>query len=118
MKGHTPPQATIISVPRPHSWKGSALKPYVELPPHTAPLWMEVGPTQACAVKLIAIYFSNLKAWSFAPPLREGERQKEHKRKSAILGKQSNRGSEGELAIQSYELIETGIGERVTNGKE
>ncbi|KAL0302764.1 UNVERIFIED_CONTAM: hypothetical protein Scaly_2563000 [Sesamum calycinum] len=41
----------IISVPRPHCWKGSASKPYVELPPHTAPLGMEVGPAQACAVK-------------------------------------------------------------------
>ncbi|EXB36954.1 hypothetical protein L484_018330 [Morus notabilis] len=43
----------IISVPRPHCWKGSASKPYVELPPHTAPLGMEVGPTQACAVKVV-----------------------------------------------------------------
>ncbi|KAI3801483.1 hypothetical protein L1987_29588 [Smallanthus sonchifolius] len=31
---------TIISVPMPHCWKGSASKPYVELPPHTAPLGM------------------------------------------------------------------------------
>ncbi|KAI3487395.1 hypothetical protein L1887_48707 [Cichorium endivia] len=45
------PKPIIISVPRPHCWKGSASKPYVELPPHTAPLGMEVGPAQACAVK-------------------------------------------------------------------
>jgi len=32
-----------------------------------------------------------------------------------ILGKQSNRGSGGELAIQSCELIETEIGKRETN---
>jgi hypothetical protein len=32
------PKPIIISVPRPHCWKGSASKPYVELPPHTAPL--------------------------------------------------------------------------------
>jgi hypothetical protein len=32
-----------------------------------------------------------------------------------ILGKQSNRGSGGELAIQSCELIETEIGKRDTN---
>lgn len=38
------PKPIIISVPRPHCWKGSASKPYVELPPHTAPLGMEVGP--------------------------------------------------------------------------
>ncbi|GJY93336.1 hypothetical protein Tco_0509118 [Tanacetum coccineum] len=31
-----------------------------------------------------------------------------------ILGKQSNRGSGGEMAIQSCELIETEIGERDT----
>ncbi|KVH93809.1 hypothetical protein Ccrd_004133 [Cynara cardunculus var. scolymus] len=41
----------IISVPRPHCWKGSTSKPYVELPLHMAPLGMEVGPAQACAVK-------------------------------------------------------------------
>lgn len=35
-----------------------------------------------------------------------------------ILGKQSNRGSGGELAIQSCELIETEIGKRDTNGEE
>ena len=46
------PKPIIISVPRPHCWKGSASKPYVELPPHTAPLGMEVGPAQACAVKV------------------------------------------------------------------
>jgi len=34
------------SVPKPHCWKGSASKPYVGLPPHTAPLRMEVGPAQ------------------------------------------------------------------------
>ena len=42
-----------MAVPRPHCWKGSASKPYVELPPHTAPLGMEVGPAQACAVKVV-----------------------------------------------------------------
>ena len=47
------PKPIIISVPRPHCWKGSASKPYVELPPHTAPLGMEVGPAQACAVKVV-----------------------------------------------------------------
>lgn len=35
-----------------------------------------------------------------------------------ILGKQSNRGSGGELAIQSCELIETKIGKRDTNKKK
>lgn len=35
-----------------------------------------------------------------------------------ILGKQSNRGSGGELAIQSCKLIETEIGKRDTNGEE
>jgi len=35
-----------------------------------------------------------------------------------ILGKQSNRGSGGELAIQSCKLIETAIGKRDTNGEE
>ncbi|GJW29470.1 dehydroascorbate reductase 2 [Tanacetum coccineum] len=35
------PKPIIISVLRPHCWKGSASKPYVELPPHTAPLGME-----------------------------------------------------------------------------
>lgn len=35
-----------------------------------------------------------------------------------ILGKQSNRGFGGELAIQSCELIETEIGKRDTNGEE
>ncbi|KAK4493179.1 hypothetical protein RD792_017963 [Penstemon davidsonii] len=30
-----------------------SLKPYVKLPPHTAPLGMEVGPAQACAVKVV-----------------------------------------------------------------
>ncbi len=47
------PKPILISVPRPHCWKGSASKPYVELPPHTAPLGMEVGPAQACAVKVV-----------------------------------------------------------------
>ena len=47
------PKPIIISVPRPHCWKGSASKPYVELPPHTAPLGMEVGPAQACALKVV-----------------------------------------------------------------
>nr|GFA54200.1 pentatricopeptide repeat-containing protein [Tanacetum cinerariifolium] len=47
------PKPIIISVPRPHCWKGSASKPYVELSPHTAPLGMEVGPSQACAVKVV-----------------------------------------------------------------
>lgn len=47
------PKPIIISVPRPHCWKGSASKPYVELPPHTAPLGMGVGPAQACAVKVV-----------------------------------------------------------------
>lgn len=47
------PKPIIISVPKPHCWKGSASKPYVELPPHTAPLGMEVGPAQACAVKVV-----------------------------------------------------------------
>lgn len=47
------PKPIIISVPRPHCWKGSASKPYVELPPHTAPLGMEVGPARACAVKVV-----------------------------------------------------------------
>nr|GEX29956.1 Gag-Pol polyprotein [Tanacetum cinerariifolium] len=37
------PKPIIISVPRPHCWKGSASKPYVELSPHTAPLGMESG---------------------------------------------------------------------------
>ncbi|KAI3476474.1 hypothetical protein L1887_61951 [Cichorium endivia] len=37
------PKPIIISVPRPHCWKGSASKPYVELPPHTAPLGMELA---------------------------------------------------------------------------
>ncbi|KAA0050837.1 hypothetical protein E6C27_scaffold404G001030 [Cucumis melo var. makuwa] len=41
------PKPIIISVPRPHCWKDSASKPYVELPPHTAPLGMEVGQAQA-----------------------------------------------------------------------
>ncbi|MED6201007.1 hypothetical protein PIB30_090743 [Stylosanthes scabra] len=40
-------------VPKPHCWKGSASKPYVELLPHTAPLGMEVGPSQACAVNVV-----------------------------------------------------------------
>lgn len=35
-----------------------------------------------------------------------------------ILGKQSNRGFRGELAIQSCKLIETEIGKRDTNGEE
>lgn len=35
-----------------------------------------------------------------------------------ILGKQSNLGSGGELAIQSCKLIETEIGKRDTNGEE
>ncbi|KAL3503931.1 hypothetical protein ACH5RR_033772 [Cinchona calisaya] len=47
------PKPIIISVPRPHCWKGSASKSYVELPSHTAPLGMEVGPAQACAVKVV-----------------------------------------------------------------
>ena len=47
------PKPIIISVPKPHCWKGSASKPYVELPPHTAPLGMGVGPAQACAVKVV-----------------------------------------------------------------
>ncbi|KAG2384856.1 uncharacterized protein HKW66_Vig0119480 [Vigna angularis] len=46
----TLPKPIIISVPRPHCWKGSASKLYVELPPHTAPLGMKVGPAQAYAV--------------------------------------------------------------------
>ena len=50
------PKPIIISVPKPHCWKGSASKPYVELPPHTAPLGMEVGPAQACAVKVVVQY--------------------------------------------------------------
>nr|GFA29215.1 pentatricopeptide repeat-containing protein [Tanacetum cinerariifolium] len=48
------PKPIIISVPRPHCWKGSASKPYVELPPHTAPLWMEVVPNQICSVFSVA----------------------------------------------------------------
>lgn len=33
------PKPIIISVPKlPHYWNGSASKPYVKLPPHTAPL--------------------------------------------------------------------------------
>lgn len=47
------PKSIIISVPRTHCWKGSASKPYVELPSHTTPLRMEVGPSQACAVKVV-----------------------------------------------------------------
>lgn len=47
------PKPIIISVPKPHCWKGSASKPYVELPPHTAPCGMEVGPAQACVVKVV-----------------------------------------------------------------
>ncbi|KAL3513972.1 hypothetical protein ACH5RR_026689 [Cinchona calisaya] len=47
------PKPIIISVPRSHCWKGSASKSYVELPPHTAPLGMEIGPIQACAVKVV-----------------------------------------------------------------
>lgn len=47
------PKPIIISVPKPHCWKGSASKPYVELPPHTAPLGMGVGPAQACAVQVV-----------------------------------------------------------------
>jgi hypothetical protein len=49
------PKPIIISAPKPHCWKGSASKPYVELPPHTAPLGigMEVGPVPACAVKVV-----------------------------------------------------------------
>lgn len=54
------PKPIIISVPRPHCWKGSASKPYVELPPHTAPLGMEVGPAQACAVKVVVHNQSNV----------------------------------------------------------
>lgn len=46
------PKPIIISVPRPHCWKGSASKPYVELPPHTAPLGMGVG-HPACAVQVV-----------------------------------------------------------------
>jgi hypothetical protein len=47
------PKPIIISVPKPHCCKGSASKPYVEFPPHTAPLGMGVGPAQACAVKVV-----------------------------------------------------------------
>jgi hypothetical protein len=49
------PKPIIISAPKPHCWKGSASKPYVELPPHTAPLGigMEVRPVPACAVKVV-----------------------------------------------------------------
>ncbi|MCD9644251.1 hypothetical protein HAX54_032430 [Datura stramonium] len=39
------PKPIIISVPRPHCWKGSASKPYVELSPHMAPLGMEARPS-------------------------------------------------------------------------
>nr|GFB25611.1 hypothetical protein [Tanacetum cinerariifolium] len=47
------PKPIIISVPRLHCWKGSASKLYVELQPYTAPLGMEVGPAQACAIKVV-----------------------------------------------------------------
>jgi len=47
------PKPIIISVPKPHCCKGSASKPYVEFPPHTAPLGMGVGPAQARAVKVV-----------------------------------------------------------------
>jgi hypothetical protein len=47
------PKPIIISVPKPHCCKGSASKPYVEFPPHTAPLGMGVGPAQACAVQVV-----------------------------------------------------------------
>lgn len=47
------PKPIIISVPKPHCCKGSAAKPYVEFPPHTAPLGMGVGPAQACAVQVV-----------------------------------------------------------------
>lgn len=56
------PKPIIISVPKPHCWKGSASKPYVELPPHTAPLGMGVGPAQACAVKVVVHDLS----WAFS----------------------------------------------------
>ena len=64
------PKPIIISVPKPHCWKGSASKPYVELPPHTAPLGMEVGPAQACAVKVVVQYTKKRKKrknWELAP---------------------------------------------------
>ncbi|CAK9169878.1 unnamed protein product [Ilex paraguariensis] len=32
---------SLFSSKGPHCWKGSALKPYMELPPHTVPLGME-----------------------------------------------------------------------------
>ncbi|KAL8460534.1 hypothetical protein ACS0TY_032169 [Phlomoides rotata] len=54
------PKPIIISVPRPHCWKGSASKLYMKLPPHTAPLGMEVGPAQACAVKVVVHNQSNV----------------------------------------------------------
>lgn len=57
------PKPIIISVPRPHCWKGSASKPYVELPPHTAPLGMEVGPAQACAVKVVVHERAGMELW-------------------------------------------------------
>ncbi|GER39140.1 TBP-associated factor 5, partial [Striga asiatica] len=79
------PKPIIISVPKPHCFQGSASKPYVELPPHTAPLGMEVGPAQACAVKVVVhtgyvpecssrfslllktLSFKELKAWDSTP---------------------------------------------------
>lgn len=61
------PKPIIISVPRPHCWKGSASKPYVELPPHTAPLGMEVGPAQACAVKVVVHDLIRKRKKSFLP---------------------------------------------------
>ncbi|KAK7411405.1 hypothetical protein VNO78_02838 [Psophocarpus tetragonolobus] len=61
------PKPIIISVPRPHCWKGSASKPYMELPPHTAPLGMEVGPAQACAFKESVP--DNKPLWSYCVPM-------------------------------------------------
>jgi hypothetical protein len=51
----TLPKPIIISAPKPHCWKGSASKPYIELLPHTALLGigMEVGPVPACEVKVV-----------------------------------------------------------------
>jgi len=51
----TLPKIIIISALKPHCWKGSASKPFVELLPHMAPLGIgiEVGPVLAYAVKAV-----------------------------------------------------------------
>ncbi|KAA0047301.1 hypothetical protein E6C27_scaffold908G001010 [Cucumis melo var. makuwa] len=67
----------IISVPKPHYWKGSASKSYVELPSHMAPLGIEVGQAQAYAVKVVILHLKQKKKeesqgrFDLGPPTRK-----------------------------------------------